>query len=258
MATFNLNTDELEKLNNIPHPRIIEPMTPDRIDELVTLKAMYSCKDYDTAVYYLNYSQVDIINHWLEPYIENKDNYLHSYAEAFDQVCGIIISDVLEDSDYNYAEIRDFVYEDFDEPSQLEKYQDLYKKEGLDATVKQIMKDNNNEDPGWIVFYKDELFPDKTVKEIEKSINKIELSDVKPVLNHFEMQQIREGFESGLSKEQVELYAKPELKGRQMEEIRKGLENGNIKNNQPSPEPVKDAFTQDLERRQAKSKGLER
>jgi len=78
----------------------------------------------------------------------------------------------------------------------------------------------------------------------------------KPDLDFNQMAEIRAGLENGLSMEQVKSYAKPEINDKQMNKMRQNIENG--KANQPTPEPVKDAFTLDLERRQAKSKGLER
>jgi len=45
-----------------------------------------------------------------------------------------------------------------------------------------------------------------------------------------------------------------EFNSKQMHQIRQEIKNGIVKENQATQEPIKDAFTQDLERRQAKSK----
>jgi len=176
MATFNLDPDALKKDDN---------MTQSSIDELVTLKAMYNCKDYDTAVYYLSPSQVHILNEILQPYVDNPENEFDSRSDAYNEtVNNIVVSEALyEFEDYSDGKEKvDFVTEEFDEPVQLEKYQDkyqdIYKEEGLDATIRQIIKDNNNEEPGWIVFYKDKLFPDKTVDEIDKSLIRVEKNEI--------------------------------------------------------------------------------
>lgn len=58
---------------------------------------------------------------------------------------------------------------DFEKDMELQKYRDIYKKQGLNAAVKEIIEDKH--DTGWIMFYKDKLFPDNTRAEIEKSVN---------------------------------------------------------------------------------------
>jgi len=56
--------------------------------------------------------------------------------------------------------------------SQLQKYQDIYQKDGLDAAVKQMKEDGKN--TGWITVNRDKIFPDKTLTEVNKSISQIE------------------------------------------------------------------------------------
>ncbi len=48
------------------------------------------------------------------------------------------------------------------------RYSSTYRKDGLDAAVKQIRDDKR--EANWIMFHKEKLFPDKTRTEIEKAI----------------------------------------------------------------------------------------
>jgi len=108
--------------------------------------------------------------------------------------------------------------------------------------------------PEFDVFQKAEIkqgFKDGLSKEQVEIYAKPEFSD-------WQMEEIRKGFKEGLNTEQVKLFAKPEFDYSQMYEIKQGIKDAITKENQTVQEPAKDAFTQDLERRQAKSKGLER
>jgi len=176
MATFNLNADALKEY----YDNSLDNFRESHIDMLTALKVMRNCKDSDIALHYLTQSQkedaLEVLNYTSVYGVIDFWSEYNNKSDELGQLAGTYIRDTYDYdklSKEEYKIINDFLYEEFDKP-ELEKYQDIYKKEGLDVTVKQIMKDNNNEDPGWIVFYKDELFPDKAVNEIEKSINKFD------------------------------------------------------------------------------------
>ena len=59
-----------------------------------------------------------------------------------------------------------------DNTSQLQKYASAYRKSGLAAVVKQLKDDGKN--TNWIMHYRNEIFSDKTVSDVEKAIKAAE------------------------------------------------------------------------------------
>ena len=56
--------------------------------------------------------------------------------------------------------------------TKLQKYNEIYQKDGLDAALKQIKDDKR--DMNWIMFHKDKLFPDRTRTEVEKAVKELD------------------------------------------------------------------------------------
>ena len=59
-----------------------------------------------------------------------------------------------------------------DNTSQLQKYASAYRTSGLEAALKQLKDDKKN--ANWIMHYRDKIFPDRTLTEVEKAVKALE------------------------------------------------------------------------------------
>jgi hypothetical protein len=55
---------------------------------------------------------------------------------------------------------------------EISRYKSIYRTGGFDAAVKQLKDDGRG--TNWIMHYRDKIFPDKTLTEIEKAVKTIE------------------------------------------------------------------------------------
>jgi Fic family protein len=60
----------------------------------------------------------------------------------------------------------------YDDELKFSRYSSAYRTSGLDAVVKQLKDDKK--DTNWIIHYRDKIFPDKTLTEIDKAIKAAE------------------------------------------------------------------------------------
>jgi len=317
---------KLEKLNN---------ETSESQAVLVTLRSLYACSNYESAVSAVSPEHVNILNDLLKQYTENPDNRLDSYAEAYIKVGMTIVNDALYDADAD-EEVKDFVYYGIEnKDGRLKEFfaknkdviEEINKKE-LDARVRQFKHEGFNNDsirkyicqtsgrvPGTLEI-------DESIRRVEDRIN-TELAALRSLyacndyksacesLNSKQVDVLNGFLKSYIDNHEnrLDTYAETFIKSRMtivndalycnsrlyhagkelddfefrgiddrkgmikeffekkknvLEEINKKelqgekVEEKMLKANPPTQDTVKDAFTQDLEKRQAKSKGLER
>jgi hypothetical protein len=67
--------------------------------------------------------------------------------------------------------VEDFIYR-LEKESRLSHYNAVYRESGLDAALAEMK--NDKKDTGWIMHYKERIFPDRTMAEIDKAISRLD------------------------------------------------------------------------------------